>query len=121
MMPIRRGCQTESACTGDSAGRFVQVCKLERPLSGISAGEPMYFDDIRVGDVPDGASHRATREAIVASARAFEPQPFHIDEGIANKSLSGGLTASGAYTAAPTAIQARMKRVQPGHDGITVH
>ena len=60
----------------------------------------LYFDDIREGDILDGVSHQITREEIIGFAQEFDPQPFHIDEEAANKSAFGGLTASGAHTAA---------------------
>ena len=39
-----------------------------------------------------------TREAIVDFARRFDPQPFHLDEAAAAKSIFGGLCASGWHT-----------------------
>ncbi|MFB2550631.1 MaoC family dehydratase [Ensifer soli] len=39
------------------------------------------------------------REDIVAFARDFDPQPFHLDEEAARRSLFGGLCASGWHTA----------------------
>ena len=41
-----------------------------------------------------------TREEIVAFARAFDPQPFHLDEAAAAASPFGRLSASGWHTAA---------------------
>jgi len=45
-------------------------------------------------------SHRFTADEIVAFAKKFDRQPFHLDEGAAKASLFGGLCASGWHTAA---------------------
>jgi acyl dehydratase len=42
------------------------------------------------------------REAVLAFARAFDPQPFHLDDDAARESLFGGLCASGWHTCAMT-------------------
>ena len=44
--------------------------------------------------------HRFAREEIVAFARAFDPQTFHLDEAAAANSLFGALCASGWHTCA---------------------
>jgi len=49
--------------------------------------------------VPLG-SHTFDAEGIKAFARKYDPQPFHIDEEAANKSVFGALCASGWQTAA---------------------
>ena len=41
-----------------------------------------------------------TREAVLAFASQFDPQPFHLDEGAAAASLFGRLSASGWHTCA---------------------
>lgn len=43
---------------------------------------------------------RITREEIVAFARDFDPQPFHLDDEAARRTPFGGLIASGWHTAA---------------------
>lgn len=58
-----------------------------------------FFEDFRPGDVTDTGSVTVTREEIVAFARQFDPQPFHIDEEAARRSPFGGLIASGWHTA----------------------
>lgn len=45
-------------------------------------------------------SHRFEPEAIIAFARKFDPQPFHIDAQLARNSIFGGLCASGWHTTA---------------------
>ena len=58
-----------------------------------------FFEDFRPGDLTDTASVTVTKEEIVAFARQFDPQPFHIDEEAARRSPFGGLIASGWHTA----------------------
>ena len=41
-----------------------------------------------------------SRDDMIAFARAFDPQPFHIDEDAAQNTLLGGLSASAWYTCA---------------------
>jgi acyl dehydratase len=59
-----------------------------------------FFEDTEIGEERVLGSHVFTREAIVAFARQFDPQRFHIDEEAAKDSLFGGLCASGWHVAA---------------------
>ncbi len=59
-----------------------------------------YFEDMKIGDVREFGSYRFTKENIIDFARKYDPQPFHIDEEAAKKSLFGGLCASGWHTGA---------------------
>ena len=59
-----------------------------------------YFEDFRAGDVAQLGRKRVTRAEIVAFAREYDPQPFHVDEQAAATSPFGGLVASGWHTAA---------------------
>lgn len=59
-----------------------------------------YFDDRTLGETVTFPGHTFTREGIIAFARQFDPQPFHLDEEAAKASLFGGLCASGWHTAA---------------------
>jgi acyl dehydratase len=59
-----------------------------------------YFEDFNVGDTLDLGSQRVTEEEIIAFARQFDPQPFHIDPELAKNSIFGGLVASGWHTIA---------------------
>ncbi len=58
------------------------------------------FGEIAVGAWDEIGRHHFTAEAIVDFARRFDPQPFHLDEAAAARSLLGGLCASGWHTAA---------------------
>jgi acyl dehydratase len=57
-----------------------------------------YFDDLPAGRVLDLGSRGIGRDEIVAFAREYDPQPFHVDEQKAARSLYGGLIASGWQT-----------------------
>jgi len=54
----------------------------------------------RLGEVVDIGSYTFTPEAIKTFARKYDPQPFHVDEEAAKRSVLGGLCASGWHTAA---------------------
>ena len=60
----------------------------------------LYLDDFHVGQRFTSATHRMDTEEIKAFARQFDPQPFHLDEAAAKRSIFGGLVASGWHTAA---------------------
>lgn len=60
----------------------------------------LYFEDFPPGDVRESPSRAVTRDEIVAFAREFDPQPFHLDEDTARRSIYGGLLASGWHTCA---------------------
>jgi acyl dehydratase len=62
----------------------------------------LYLDDLAVGQVFSGGSHRVEAAEIIAFAQAFDPQPFHLDDAAARATLFGGLAASGWHTAAIT-------------------
>jgi len=56
------------------------------------------FEDFTPGRVFDLGSITADREDMIEFARRYDPQPFHIDEEAARKSIFGGLVASGWYS-----------------------
>jgi acyl dehydratase len=58
------------------------------------------FEDFTPGRVFDLGSVTADREEMIAFARRYDPQPFHIDEAAADAGPYGGLIASGWHTAA---------------------
>jgi acyl dehydratase len=58
-----------------------------------------YFEDFQVGEVHETGSHVVSREEILAFARQFDPQPFHLDDEAARTSIFGGIIASGWHTA----------------------
>ncbi len=60
----------------------------------------LYLEDFKPGQVREFGHHTFTREEIIAFARQYDPQPFHVDEEAARRSIYGGLIASGWQTAA---------------------
>ncbi|HLH94227.1 MAG TPA: MaoC family dehydratase [Xanthobacteraceae bacterium] len=62
----------------------------------------LYLEDFHVGQSFTSGSRRMEGEEIKAFARQFDPQPFHLDEEAARRSIFGGLVASGWHTAAVT-------------------
>jgi acyl dehydratase len=74
---------------------------LPQTTSGDDAPTPPPFlDDIAVGTRLDLGSFCFDRERVLAFARAYDPQPFHVDEAGARASHFGALCASGWQTAA---------------------
>jgi acyl dehydratase len=61
---------------------------------------PDYFEDFEVGSVQRTGTVSLSEEAILAFARAFDPQPMHIDLEAARRGPFKGLIASGWHTAA---------------------
>jgi acyl dehydratase len=61
-----------------------------------------YLEDYAVGQVYHSGRLRIDREQIIAFAAQFAPQPYHLDEDAARKSVFRGLAASGWHTAALT-------------------
>jgi acyl dehydratase len=59
-----------------------------------------FFDDFSPGILGTYGPVAVTKDDIVAFAREFDPQPFHIDEEAAQASFAGGLIASGWHTCA---------------------
>jgi acyl dehydratase len=62
----------------------------------------LYLDDLHVGQRFQSTPHRVDADQIKRFAAEFDPQPFHLDETAAEKSLFKGLAASGWHTAALT-------------------
>lgn len=58
------------------------------------------FEDFPVGTHLVSRTCHVTAEAIIAFAQEFDPQVFHVDRRLAEKTLFGGLAASGWHTAA---------------------
>lgn len=59
-----------------------------------------YWEDFREGEVREFGRTEVKREDIVRFASEFDPQPFHLDEAAAGRTMFGGLIASGWHTAA---------------------
>ena len=61
-----------------------------------------YWEDFPLGSVREFGAMPVTRDAVLAFAAQFDPQPFHLDDAAAEKSLFGKLSASGWHTCAMT-------------------
>jgi acyl dehydratase len=61
-----------------------------------------YLEDFAVGQVYRSNRLHVDKEQILAFASQFDPQPYHLDEEAARKSVFKGLAASGWHTAAMT-------------------
>jgi acyl dehydratase len=61
-----------------------------------------YLEDFAVGQMFGSGRLRIDGERALAFAAEFDPQPFHLDEAVARRSIFGGMTASGWHTAAVT-------------------
>ena len=71
----------------------VTVMTFKTPL------KDRFFEDYVVGDVHESGRIVAEEDEMIAFARRFDPQPFHIDAQAAEECGFGGLIASGWYTA----------------------
>src|SRR5262245_44176733 len=58
------------------------------------------FEDFKPGHFMTLGPRRVTREEIIAFASEFDPQPMHLDEEAAKRSLLGGLSGSGWHMCA---------------------
>ena len=61
-----------------------------------------FLEDFVVGETFETLSYVITAEESVAFARAYDPQPLHLDAGDAARGIFGELTSSGWQTAAVT-------------------
>ena len=61
---------------------------------------PLYLDDLHVGQRFTSGTYQIDEAQIVAFARQFDPQPFHLDAQTAAPTFFKGLVASGWHTAA---------------------
>ncbi|ADH89771.1 MaoC domain protein dehydratase [Ancylobacter novellus DSM 506] len=59
-----------------------------------------FFEDIEIGEKTRLGTYTFTEAEIVAFARAWDPQPFHLDAAAGARTHFGGLVASGWQTAA---------------------
>jgi len=64
--------------------------------------EPLYLEDLTVGQTFTSRTHELDAEQIKRFAREFDPQYFHTDEEAAKDSFFGGLAASGWQVASIT-------------------
>ncbi len=86
---------------------------------------PRYFEDYAPGTTYECGSVSVDKAGIVAFAKEFDPQPFHVDPAAAAAGPFGGLIASGWHTAAlvmrllvENYLSARASLGSPGLDEI---
>src|SRR5690242_6220150 len=60
----------------------------------------LHFEDFTIGRVFDCGTYALTKEEVFDFAREFDPQPHHLDEEAANKSMLKGLSVSGLHVCA---------------------
>ncbi len=87
-----------------------------------------YFEDFEPGQDIDLGTRAVTEAEIVAFAREFDPQPFHVDRDAAGGSIYGGVIASGWHTCSMMmrmVVDGLMNRSasmgSPGLDGVRWH
>ncbi len=79
----------------------------------------MWFEDIPLGNKITLGSYAFTEENIIAFARKYDPQPFHVDKDAAARSPYGGLIASGWHTSSvwmKLVIAYRRERIATGEE-----
>lgn len=59
-----------------------------------------YLEDIVVGESSEHGAYELSADEVMAFARQYDPQPFHLDPEVAEASVFGGLTASGFHLVA---------------------
>ena len=65
-----------------------------------NAARTLYLEDVAAGDRYTSREYPLDAAQIKDFARAFDPQPFHLDEAAAEATFFQGLAASGWHTAA---------------------
>jgi acyl dehydratase len=58
----------------------------------------LHYEDFPVGEISEYGDRLVSAGEIVAFARQYDPQPFHVDAIAAKNSQAGGLIASGWHT-----------------------
>jgi len=70
-----------------------------------------YFEDIMIGSAQTVGAHELHAEDIIAFAREWDPQPWHVDPLAAERSPMNGLTASSVHSYAVAALL--LSRMEP--------
>ena len=85
----------------------------------------LYFEDFPAGRVDESGPRTITLEEMLEFARKYDPQPFHLDEEAAKKTIFDGLIGSGWLTVSvmmrllwDTMLKDVMSLGSPGSDEI---
>jgi acyl dehydratase len=89
----------------------------ETPKSGEPAQQPLYLDDLYVGQRFTSGTYLMEEARMKEFAEEFDPQPFHLNHAAAEKSVFKGLAASGWHTAS-VAMRLLVTGGLPFADGI---
>ena len=74
----------------------------------------LHFEDFSPGQtLALDNRYAVTKEEIVAFAKRYDPQPHHLDEDAAKKTILGGLAASGWHVCAMAMRMAAMAHLPP--------
>jgi acyl dehydratase len=71
----------------------------------------LYFDDFEIGESRSAGVHELVGDEIIAFARQWDPQPWHVDSEAAARTPMRGLTASSVHTYAIAALL--LNRMEP--------
>lgn len=87
-----------------TARHWIGRLKYTIVLGGVvfDTSRMQYFEDIVVGTKRAFGAYPVTREEVVAFAKAYDPQPFHLSDEAAAATHFGRLSASGWHTCAMT-------------------
>jgi acyl dehydratase/ribonuclease HI len=90
---------TAKPAAASSAPAKVAPPALAKPAP---APKGLYLEDLYIGQKFTSGTYRMDAERIKSFAAEFDPQPFHLDDAAARKSIFRGLAASGWHTASAT-------------------
>lgn len=101
MMGVRNpGPAAEATAPGGRAASPDRAPDSSPSPASADDGPAPFFEDVEVGQAAELGIYGFAPDDIVRFARAFDPQPFHVDAEAARASHFGGLVASGWHTAA---------------------
>ncbi len=114
---VRRRCPAASGASTPPRQARPPIVSLWQDAGPAAApGCDAFFEDSCIGATTEFGSHVFREQDIVAFARRFDPQPFHLDPARAKASLFGALCASGWHTVAVFVRQSVSARVRSNAD-----
>lgn len=97
LLRVRHPAPASSDQPGTRRDKPVSLWDLPGPEPDRSTN---FYEDRVIGETYSLGSHTFTRDDVIAFARQFDPQAFHLDDAAAARSLFGRLSASGWHTTA---------------------